>query len=124
MDLTHRTPSGRPSPPVASPTCSCRPTRAWMASQHSRSRATTSARARAAGWGGRAPPPGEGLPRSDGLRSGHVERHAGLETLPVGLRLAVTIGVFDGVHRGPLAVPRALVHAARAARGAPVGGTL
>lgn len=49
-----------------------------------------------------------------------MERYAGLEALPTGLRLAATVGVFDGLHRGHLAVLRALVRTARALGAAPV----
>ena len=51
-------------------------------------------------------------PRRSSVRSA-VRVHAGVDALPDGVRLALTVGVFDGVHRGHLALLAATVRAAR-----------
>jgi riboflavin kinase/FMN adenylyltransferase len=49
-----------------------------------------------------------------------MQQHRGLSALPPGLRFVVTVGVFDGLHRGHLAVLEALVRLGRRVGAAPV----
>jgi riboflavin kinase/FMN adenylyltransferase len=49
-----------------------------------------------------------------------VQRHAGLASLPDGLRFAATVGVFDGLHRGHRALLESLVRVAVREGAAPV----
>ena len=50
--------------------------------------------------------------------------HRGLSELPMGLRMALTVGVFDGMHRGHLSLLAATVREARAWDATPVAVTL